>query len=166
MDALDLIKEKLAYNQWANQLVVDWIRNEPKELYQKEVVSSFTSIQKLLKHMMETEKYYFSLIRKTEEEYPEGIPTEGILEELLEINQNILGWLSNQSVEDVLRTISIKRSPMVEHYTTVALLTHLVNHSTYHRGQLLALRHQLGMSSPPKLDYYRYLISLSMKNQG
>ena len=158
MTVLDLIKEKVAYNQWANQKVIEWLQQQPTALYEKKVVSSFPNINKLMQHTMEAEKYYFSILRKREEQYEELMTTEKIFEELQTIDKDLLVWLSGQSSDAMAQTISLKRSPFVETYAVATLITHLVNHSTYHRGQLVALRHQLGMSDAPKVDYYRYFI--------
>lgn len=163
MNAWDLCKEKVAYNQWANRAVVEWLQQQASDLYEEKVVSSFPTINKLMHHIMEAEKYYFSILQKREEEYEKVMSTEKICTELLKIDENLLGWLSVQDPEVMDETISLKRSPFIETYSTATILTHMVNHSTYHRGQLVALRHQLGMSDAPKTDYYRYLIAQSQK---
>ena len=161
MNAIDLIREKVAYNEWANRKVIEWLREHPEEVYEKEVISGFPSINKLIHHIMETEKYYFAILREETEEYEKRMPTEKIFEELLQIDKDLLAWLVLQPTDMMDKTISLKRSPFIETYSTATILTHLLNHSTYHRGQLVAFRHQLGMSIPPKTDYYRYFIALS-----
>lgn len=163
MNAFDLIKEKTAYNEWANRIAVEWLQQHPIDVYKQEVKSSFPSINKLLHHLMEAEKYYFSILRGVEEEYEELMPTEKIIEELQRIDTELIDWLSQQSPDEMARTISLKRSPVLETYSVATLMTHLVNHSTYHRGQLIALRHQLALAEAPRLDYYRYIIARSNK---
>ena len=159
MTAFDLVKEKVAYHQWANHQTIEWLRQHPVDLPEKKVVSSFPSINKLLHHMLEAEKYYFSILRQQEEVYEETMTTEAIYEELLEVDKVLLAWLLRQNAGIMDEIISLKRSPFVERYSVATLITHLVNHTTYHRGQLVALRHQLGMSTAPKVDYYRYFIT-------
>ena len=161
MDAFDLIKEKLAYNQWANKVIMAWLQQHSPDLYVKEVVSSFPTINKLMHHIMETEKYYFSILEQREEQYAENMATEEIFEELVQIDEALLGWLSTQNSGAMDKTIFLKRSPFLETYSTATIITHLVNHSTYHRGQLVALRNQLKMSEAPKTDHYRFIISTS-----
>ncbi|MEL6257085.1 MAG: DinB family protein [Bacteroidota bacterium] len=159
MTALDLVKEKLAYNQWANHQMIEWLRQQKPEIYEKKVASSFPSINKLTQHIMEAEKYYFSILLEEKKEYQEEMSTEAVFEELLEIDDQMVKWLSQQAPEGMGKIIHLKRSPFLETYSTATILTHTVNHSTYHRGQLLALRQQLGMSAAPKLDYYRFFIN-------
>jgi len=161
MDAFDLIKDKLAYNQWANQQVMEWLKEQPAAVYEKKVASSFPTINKLMHHLMEAEKYYFSILRQEEETYEKEMATDKIFEELLKIDQALLDWGLAQNSGTMDQVISLKRSPFVETYSIATLLTHVVNHSTYHRGQLLALRRPLGLTEAPRVDYYRYFIALS-----
>lgn len=163
MDAFNLIKEKVSYNQWANLKIVDWLRQQPVGLYDKNVISSFSSIRKLMQHIMEAEKYYFAVLQAKSENYKDDLSSEQIFEELLRIDRALLEWLLSLPETDMGKTYSLKRSPFVETYSTATLITHLINHTTYHRGQLVSLRHQLGMSVPPKTDYYRYFIAQTMK---
>ena len=159
MNAYDLIKEKLAYNQWANLQVVEWLQQHPAALYEEKVVSSFPTINKVMQHIMETEKYYFSILREEQESYQEVMDTEEVFAELLDIDKNLLAWLQLQKPGIMDQTISLQRSPYIETYSTATIIIHLINHSTYHRGQLIAFRHQLNMALPPKVDYYRYFIA-------
>ncbi|NRB49696.1 MAG: DinB family protein [Saprospiraceae bacterium] len=159
MTAFDLLSDKIAYNQWANQVLIDWLKQQPDALYEKEVMSSFSSINKLMHHIIEAEKYYLSILSQTPTEYEKHMTTQAIFEELKRIDQELVSWQDVQSEEDMERIISLKRSPFVEKYTVATLITHVVNHSTYHRGQVIALRHQLEMTKAPRIDYYRYFIA-------
>lgn len=164
MNAFDLIQDKLAYNQWANQQLITWLQQQPAQLFEQEVVSSFPNINKLMHHIMEAELYYFSILRQSEETYPEELTTEQIFEQLLEIDEQLLNWLKPQAPAIMDNIITLKRAPFTETYTTATIITHMVNHTTYHRGQVVAVRHQLAMPAPPKMDYYRYFIALQMES--
>ena len=108
---------------------------------------------------MEAQKYYFSVLLEEKKDYEEEMNTEAVSEELLSVDSQMVNWISQQTPEKMRKTIHLKRSPFLETYSTATVLTHMVNHSTYHRGQLLALRQQMGMSTAPKLDYYRFFIN-------
>ncbi|MEO0468423.1 MAG: DinB family protein [Bacteroidota bacterium] len=165
MTTLDTIREKAGYNLWANQQLTEWLRKQDSALYVQPVTASFPSINKLMHHIMEAEKYYCSILMETEVEYEKEMATDKIFGELTQIDQKLLAWIDGQSSEDMETVISLKRSPFVETYSRASLLTHVFNHSTYHRGQLVALRHQLGIDAPPRTDYYRYLIALSIAEE-
>lgn len=163
MTAFDLLSDKIVYNQWANQVLIEWLKQQPATLYEEEVSSSFPSINKLMHHIMEAEKYYLSILSPTQPEYEKHMTTKAIFEELSRIDQELISWQDAQSEEGMERIISLKRSPVVEKYTVATLITHVLNHSTYHRGQVIALRHQLGLSDAPRIDYYRYFIARAKK---
>lgn len=166
MQLLAFIKEKTAYNQWANQQIINWLKQQASENFDRKVISSFDTINRLMHHLMETEKYYFAILRQEDEQYEQQMTTEKIFEELTEIDDRLIEWLSSKDEDEMSKIITLKRSPFVENYSIATIITHLINHSTYHRGQLVALRHQLGMESAPKTDYYRFIIAQSMaKNQ-
>ncbi|MEO0896812.1 MAG: DinB family protein [Bacteroidota bacterium] len=159
MTALEIITEKVAANQWANRQVLEWLHQQEEDVWDKDVVSSFSTINKLMHHVMEASKYYLSILTGSSETYEKEMPSSKIEEELRIVDQKLVDWLSEQTVDDMAREISLKRSPFVERYTVATLITHMLNHNTYHRGQLVALRHQLGMSDAPKTDHYRFVIS-------
>ena len=156
MTAYQLIKDKLAFNQWANDKVINWLKEQDNSVYQQEVTSSFASINKLTQHILSAQKYYLSILEGKERNYPKDMTMEEIFQELSLIDQQLLDWISTQEEESMGSIVSIKRSPIEEKYTVATIITHLINHSTYHRGQLLALRQQLNLTKAPKLNYYWY----------
>jgi len=159
--AYHLIHDKILYNQWVNQSLTNWLKEQSDELYEKEVVSSFSSINKLMHHLMESQTYYLSILKGVEGKYEPYFPTDQLFTQLAETDIQLLEWFEQQPTERMEEEISLKRSAFVETYTYATLLTHVLNHNTYHRGQLVALRHQLGIPAPPRTDYYRYFIARS-----
>ena len=161
MDEVDLIKDMVGHNRWSNSLMVNWLKQHPSILFQTKVVSSFSSINKLLHHIMEAQKYYLSFLNQSKPLYSSEMGTDQIMDDLLLLDNQLLEWVdSNLDNEKAQMVIELKRSHMVERYTVATLIQHVVVHSNYHRGQLIALRHQLHMKEPPKMDYYRYRIHM------
>ncbi|MEM9834013.1 MAG: DinB family protein [Bacteroidota bacterium] len=154
MSAYQLIEDKIRYNQWANQRILDWLKPKSSHLLLEPVQSSFTSLNKVIHHIMEAETYYLSILEGTEGRYYEELPTEEIFQKLLAVDQRLLSWYIGQTSEVVDKIISLKRSPHEERYSVATLITHIVNHTTYHRGQIVGMRHQIGITEPPKTDYY------------
>ena len=115
--------------------------------------------------MMEAQTYYLSILKGTEGVYTEALPTEKIFIQLIEVDEQLLTWFLNQNSGLMDKMISLKRSPVVETYTVATLITHMLNHNTYHRGQIIAMRHQLDIPQPPKTDYYRYFIAMTINKK-
>ena len=154
MKAYQLIEDKIRYNQWANMAMVDWLKEQSSFLLTKKVDSSFPSVNKAIHHIMEAETYYLSILSGVEGEYFNELPTEQIFNKLLDVDQLLIAWFLKQELDIVAKVISLKRSPYEEKYSVATIISHMVNHGTYHRGQVIAMRHQLGLLNPPKTDYY------------
>ena len=115
--------------------------------------------------MADAATYYLSILTGREASYQKELPIEEVFSQLLTADEQLLSWFLQQEPRIVDREISLKRSPFVETYTVATLITHLINHSTYHRGQVVGIRHQLGIPVPPKMDYYRYFIALQLSKK-
>ena len=164
MDAYQLIEDKIRYNQWANQVIVEWLKEQPEHLLHERIESSFPSFNETLHHMMEAETYYFSILKGDVGEYFDELPTEQIFKKLLAVDLQLLVWFLKQEPGIVSKVISLKRSPYEEQYNVATLISHMVNHGTYHRGQIIAAHRQLGLSMPPKTDYYWMFAEKLLKN--
>ena len=154
MEAYQLLKDKLEYNQWANTRMMDWLKTQQHYLLNEGVKSGFKNINKAIHHILEAQTYYFSILTEKEATYYSELPTLRIFELLSQLDEDLLNWYTDQDNASLDQVIAIKRSPYEEKYSLATILMHLCNHSTYHRGQIIDLRHQLDMVKPPKTDYY------------
>jgi len=155
----NLITTNAAFNLWANKLIIEWLKEQEATVLEKEVLSSFPTIKKLIHHIMEAEKYYLSIVKDYQEEYQNKIRIEDLFEETIRVSTELLRWSKSQNESSFYTEITLNRSSIEEKYTIAELITHTVNHSTYHRGQLIALRSQLHLTPAPKIDFYRYIMS-------
>ena len=154
MTVYELMEDKIRYNQWANSRVVAWLKEQAHSSLYEKVDSSFPNLNKLLHHMMEAQTYYLSILTGEKGDYQNDLSNEQVFEQLLNVDQELLSWFLEQPTEIVAKVLALKRSPHEERYSVATLITHIVNHGTYHRGQIIALRQPLGFSAPPKTDYY------------
>lgn len=154
----NLITTNTAFNLWANKLIIEWLREQEPIILEKEVLSSFSTIKKLMCHIMEAEKYYISILNNSQAEYESKIRIEDLFEEINRVSTELLKWSKSQSASSLNKEITLNRSSIEEKYTVAEIITHTVNHSTYHRGQLIALRSQLPLTPAPKIDFYRYIM--------
>ena len=154
MDAYQLLEEKIEYNQWANEAIVSWLKGQPGHLLHLPIQSSFQSMNKVLHHIMESETYYLSILTGREAEYPKELPNHEIFTRFLEVDRHLLNWFKVQAPSFLDNEIKIKRSPYEECYTVATIISHVLNHSTFHRGQVVAARQELTLPPPPKTDFY------------
>ena len=153
-----LMKNYVDYNHWANCTLVNWLRTKPAELLEKEVVSSFSTIRVTLIHILETQRYWLSVIN------PEGIYSgqdfDGDLEEtfsrLMEQSQELAEYVESLSAR-ALENDMLVVNPWFEcNFPNFEYILHCMNHSTYHRGQIVTMGRNLGFTDAPMTDYNFY----------
>jgi uncharacterized damage-inducible protein DinB len=156
------MRELLAFNTWANRRVLGASGALTQEQFTKEIVSSFRSVQETLQHVAAAE---WAWMERVQGRSPEKMPVapeirdlktlEGLWAALSSLMENYARGLTQESLDEVLdyKTFSFgaARSPRWQ------MLQHMVNHGTYHRGQVITMLRQLGAKSvgTDMILYYR-----------
>ncbi|HYL46222.1 MAG TPA: DinB family protein [Candidatus Limnocylindrales bacterium] len=150
------------YNSWANHRTLDACAALNHEQFARDLGSSFRSVRDTLAHISGVEWLWLERWRgRSHNTIPPGsdFPDfESLRRRWLEIEHYLLGYVTALTDTDIQR--------VVEHTTTSGvpqsaplwqMLQHLVNHGTYHRGQIASMVRQLG-SKPLSTDlifFYR-----------
>jgi uncharacterized damage-inducible protein DinB len=147
---------RFAYNRWANQRLVAAASLLPAEDRTRDLRASFGSVQGTLLHVLSGERRWLrfwqdgSLAPPLE---PADCPTlEALTTAWTAVEQEQQTFLADVT-EDLLRA---ERVVGGQTYRLGDLVQHLLNHSTYHRGQVAVLLRQLG-HQPPATDYRLFL---------
>ena len=156
--------ELFAYQRWANHRTLAAAASLPSERFTRDLGSSFPSVQATLAHMLSAqwiwlERWNGRNPTRAPEEWDLGTPA-ALVATWAEVERNEGEFLRGLGEEDLRRVV---------HYRTLKgdpysgplhqLMRHVINHSTYHRGQVATMLRQLG-SSAPSTDlvlYYREL---------
>ena len=150
------------YNSWANHRTVNACAALTADQFQKNLGSSFPSVRETLAHIMNAE---WTWLERFQGRSPSAMPTAdsyGNLDSLRAkwagIEQNLLTFIAGLNQADIdgifeYKTISYgaMKNPMGQS------LQHLVNHGTYHRGQVATMLRQLGAKpiSTDMIFFYR-----------
>ena len=150
------VRRLFAYTEWANGLFFDAIDQLTEEQYSRTIPSSYSTIGDTLAHIISAEWIW---LRRWNGESPTVVPEwctgasrETLHEELRKVETEraaFLATLTEDALAAPLSYRSIKGDPF-----TLPLgeqLQHVVNHSTYHRGQLTTMLRQAG-ATPPGTD--------------
>jgi len=154
----ELLRQLAAYNAWANQKLCEVLITLPEELLKQEMPSSFSSIHLTLLHMWDAESIWWQRMKLQEVVVPPGANFSGRTAEAAQglLHQNKLWeeWILSQNemgLEHVFSYYNTKRELFKQPIYQVVL--QVMNHGTYHRGQLVNMMRQLGQQKIPQTDF-------------
>src|SRR5215472_1178490 len=135
------------YNRWANAKILDAAAAVTPEERQKDLSTSFGSLHGTLVHIVGAELIWLERWRgKSPPALPKDFPTlESLLETLAEVQEGQRAFFAGLSDADLDRKLTyVNFKGETWSYPLVHILQHVVNHSTYHRGQAISQLRQLG----------------------
>jgi uncharacterized damage-inducible protein DinB len=146
---LDHLRELYRYNDWATAQVLTRLRTVPPEVFVRDLGSSFASLRDTFAHLVMAEWIWLERWHGHNPTAPPPWATspdlavlEAALQDVAQRRVAYLATLAEASLDAVLHFHLLSGSP--EHHVLYDLLVHVVNHSTYHRGQLITLLRQVG----------------------
>lgn len=159
---IDEIRDLYAYNRWANRRILDAAARLDPASFTKDLGGSFPSIRDTLAHVLGAEWVWLSRWRG---ESPTGLPSEWDLSTLealrgrwAEVERDQRALVDGLAEEDLGRSIAYRNTRGDPFENTMGqMLRHVVNHSTYHRGQVVTMLRQLGAGAvgTDLIQYYR-----------
>lgn len=154
------------YHKWANQRVFGHIKELPDEVYDQEIKSVFSSIQEVIIHMYQVDGMWLSVMSgdsmsKTMkiinqlQEKSAGRNLEEMARLFDELYVKYQEFINGY--DDLDKDITIEHPSYGKMESPVSdLVNHVVNHGTYHRGNITAMLRQEGHAGIPT-DYIFYL---------
>jgi uncharacterized damage-inducible protein DinB len=159
---LDETRVLYDFNAWANHRVLESCGALTDEQFTRDLGSSFPSVRDTLVHMMGGEWLWLANWRghpsaRTEMETQFANSRFANLASVRtrweQVEGDLLGFVRGLAAADLDKPFEVKRHQFT--YPLQWLLQHLVNHGTYHRGQVTTMLRQLGVQ-PRATDYLRY----------
>jgi uncharacterized damage-inducible protein DinB len=143
------IQQLYDYNAWANHRALSAAEKLSPEQFTRSVASSFSSVRDTLVHICAAEWIW---LERFQGRSPSGLPdlarfqdVPSLREHWLPQEQRLLGFVCGLTLSELEREFEYKtlkfgvnRNPLWQS------LLHVVNHGTYHRGQVTTLLRQLG----------------------
>ncbi len=146
----------IAFDQWANRRLLAAARALPPEEFIRDLHVSFGSVQGTLSHILAGEWKWLWRWRgdaPSQDLSSTAFPDAAALESGWDaLNQEMAKFVAGLS-DDLLEGRQEVRG---QRYALAELMQHVVNHSTYHRGQVASLLRQLG-HVPPATDFGLFL---------
>lgn len=157
-----LLKSSASYNLWANSQLVDWLNSKPSEILVREMPSSFPTLRDTLLHIWGAEEIWHERLMQV----PTSIflsfrftgTTEDVLEGILKQSKALEAYINDLSDADFQEICTFRLLNGTEDSRTrVKMIHHCLNHSTYHRGQVVTMARNFGLTDPPATDYIKYI---------
>ena len=148
MDLLEHFRRQFVYDAWANGEVLNAIRGTGSG-------SGSAPARKLLAHILSAEGLWLERLMQQ----PQSLPVwpefsleqcETRISELDRLWREYLGKLSSAILSDTIHYKNSKGEPWSS--TVLDVLTHVVLHSAYHRGQIASLMRASG-NAPAYTDF-------------
>ena len=157
----DDIVALFAYDRWANRTVFDTCRKLSAEQYVTEPVPGWSSVRSTISHIALATEFN---LRTLAGDPDDCIPTEAdlatvddvaqLLERAYRRFEELRPTLTPERLNTVLTLRAVGRTFTLPRW---AILRHIVNHSTYHRGQVAAKLKRFGIEQP-NTDFFFWVI--------
>ncbi len=151
------------YNEWANQRLIDAATILSPEALTRDLGGSFKCIRDVVAHIITAE---WAWLERCGGVSPSSIPdwVDGDLsvltKRLRDVEEKRLHFFQQLSEATLSSQVAFHFiSGTAGVHTLSDLLFHVVNHSTYHRGQLASMLRQLGVV-PPSTDFIVFMAEM------
>jgi uncharacterized damage-inducible protein DinB len=160
LDDLNLLVD---YNYWARDRLLDAVAALTPEQLTRDMGSSFGSVRDTIAHICDAESIWLA---RWEGEQPTGFQSASRLPDLPAVRtewngleqrmREVLARLGPEDADRVIEYKDMRGAPRSDVFWQ--MVQHVVNHGSYHRGQVTTMLRQLGAAPPKYMDliaYYR-----------
>ena len=160
----DYLNHLLGFHYWARDRVFAAVGALDPEQYARPMGNSFASIRDTLNHVYLAEWIWYA---RWNGDSPTGFPTDEIPDvsalqtRWSDLERKLRAYLGNAGESGINRVINYRlmsgkagASPLWQ------MVAHVVNHATYHRGQVTTMLRQLGAAPAQSTDMITYFREL------
>jgi uncharacterized damage-inducible protein DinB len=148
------------YNRWANATILNAVAPLSKDDFSRKLGGSFPSVRETLVHIMGAEWIW---LRRWKGVSPPALLSAAQFPDLSSIKHRwpeieaeqmeFVAGMTDALLQQPLKYVNLKGQPF--EYPLVRVMQHLVNHGSYHRGQVTNFLRQLG-AQPVATDLLVY----------
>lgn len=157
--------ELAGYSHWADNIAIEWLSQINDEQWNQVIASSFSSIRQTAIHIASAEKIWIDFWKDAPNPVYLSAEFKGTKDDLIaiwkKVSAGLKDFIEEYPEENYRRQVTFKKpngeDGQMEFSQT---FPHMINHSTYHRGQLVTMLRQAGftkLSSTDLFTYYRVM---------
>lgn len=149
-----------AYNVWANKRIAEILRKVEPDLLDAPVVSSFPTLRKTVYHIWDAEYIWLKRLEGESISYwpSEKLTSETPIDGFLKVSDmllNIVKYNDDNWLNEICEYSNMRGDKFVQ--PRFQVLMHVLNHSTFHRGQLVTMLRNLEVTDLVSTDLITYL---------
>jgi len=153
----------IAFHYWARNRILDAVEPLSQEQFTRELGGSFGSVRNTLVHTFSAERVWLTRWKRESPMGmlgPEGFPDLAALRRAWADHEaKLRGFFDPLDEQGIQQVLPYKTLTGLDSSARLwQMLQHVVNHGSYHRGQVTTLLRQLGAAPPKGMDmiaYYR-----------
>ena len=153
---LAYVQTLVDYHYWARDVILDAVTEVPREKFLQPVESSFKSLRDTVAHIYAADLVWYKRWIGTStslipyDQFPDATSIRTAWKDLeIEVRQ-FVDNLGEDGVDRLWGYKLLSGAPDTAPFWQ--MLVHVVNHASYHRGQVTTLLRQLGASPPRSTD--------------
>lgn len=145
------------FHYWARDRMLVAAEALTPEQYARPMGSSFTSVRETLNHIYQAEWIWYSRwngVSPTAFPSPDDLPDLAALRgQWTGLERNLRAYLQNGGASGLAKVIDYRLMSGKEGASPLwQMVAHVVNHATYHRGQVTTMLRQLGATPAQSTD--------------
>jgi uncharacterized damage-inducible protein DinB len=146
------------YNQWANEAFFDWLLTLSDSVQRGETTSSFPTVESTLIHLWGAEHGWMCALKQETWTLPySGGQFEGDFTDLIHGFRATTAEFTNYVLQLNEEQLQMLIPGSNDTFTKAEdIILHVINHASYHRGQLVTMARSLGAINPPRTDFIYY----------
>ncbi len=153
----EMIRNYVAFNTWANERISGEIITLTDEQLLQEMKSSFKNISETMQHIWNAQNIWLERLKGNSPAQWPAVAFDGTKEALtaglMASSHALEERAADYGKKQLREEISYKTLNGTEGRSSVyKILMHVVNHGTYHRGQLVTMLRQAGKTEIPSTD--------------
>lgn len=157
---MDEFLELFDYNAWAHRIVFDAVEELPDEQYFRDLKSSFGGIHGTLCHIVWAEQLWLHRwLQRPNPPVAQGADLASLAavrSRWEQVERERVAFVAGLNERRLAETRVVKPSTGGEYvHSFRQMFRHFINHSSYHRGQIVVFLRQLGRAAP-NTDLIRY----------
>ena len=139
-----------AFNEWANHRIVSWLQTLDYDLLYAQTPSSYTSIDYTLQHILRTQRFWIRFVGgKDLSDFNWAVrerEVENIMNELITVSTQMKVEYSAFSESELQEELHFDRPWAKNDLSRYEYIVHIINHGSFHRGQIVTMARCLGIT--------------------